>query len=516
MQTSPTSLPVEEKQANQSPDVGVTESDSEGWSVRSGVQCLLRPFSNLTVKKKVFILLLLQSLLVVVAFSVLISWAFDRGFAQYTNAFDQQRAREFARSLEVEYASTGSWQALIDNPQRWAELAMISSGHQVTDLTEVQAMFSQFKPDEFPESLTAPLPLRFVLFDAQGKLLFGKPTKGRPAYEWKIEHAGATVGVLNLPVKQATTYDQQFQQRFVTALGVIVAGSVLLAMVPAFFIARVVTRPVRDIGQAARILAAGRTPEPLSVTSNDELGTLARDFNDLSIALARNQNLQRQWLAEIAHELRTPVAILMAEAEALQDGVRIPTTEAFQSLHDELSRLSRLIDDLHQLSSFDGGIATLQRVEVNFVDLLKSCVAASQTRFNQRHISIHAQLPEQGTLRMIGDPDRLTQVFMNLLENSLRYTDEGGTVQIIAQHDGGDIKISFEDSSPGVAEHEIPLLFKRMYRGEASRSRAGGGAGLGLAIVQSIINAHRGTVTVARSALGGLRFDIQFGKQDRS
>ncbi len=105
---------------------------------------------------------------------------------------------------------------------------------------------------------------------------------------------------------------------------------------------------------------------------------------------------------------------------------------------------------------------------------------------------------------------------MNLLENSLRYTDEGGTVQIIAQHDGGDIKISFEDSSPGVAEHEIPLLFKRMYRGEASRSRAGGGAGLGLAIVQSIINAHRGIVTVARSALGGLRFDIQFGKQDRS
>ncbi len=477
--------------------------------LRGGVRGWLRPFNGLTVKKKVFLLLLLQSLLVVIAFSVLISWAFDRGFAQYNNALDQQRAGEFAQLLQVEYAKTGSWQALVERPQRWAELAMIASGHQVNDIVEVQAMFSQFRPEEFPESLTPPLPLRFVLFDSQGRVLFGTPLKSQPSYESKITYKGATVGVLGVSVKQATSYDVQFQQRFLMALALILAGSVVLAMVPAFFIARVIARPVRDIANAARMLAAGKTPQPLMPNSNDEFGKLAHDFNDLSIALARNQDLQRQWLAEIAHELRTPITVLMAEVEAVLDGLRKPSDNAFRSIHEELSRLSRLIDDLHQLSSFDGGIAKLQLVEVNLASLLSACVAVSQTRFNQRHIAIHASFAQDSSLCVLGDADKLRQVFMNLLENSLRYTDEGGVVRIGAVAEGRYIHICFEDSSPGVTTQELPLLCQRMYRGERSRSRASGGAGLGLAIVQSIITAHRGTMLASHSSLGGVRFDIR-------
>jgi len=449
-------------------------------------------------------------MLVVAAFSVLVGWAFDQGFAQYMNAFNDQRAEVLARDLGDEYREDGSWEGLIRKPQRWAELAMVAAGHTAGDLNELQAMFSQFKGNEFPDSIPPPLPLRFVLFDAQGRVIIGNPRPDAQFRRWKIEQNGAVVGQLGYTISNATPYDLQFRKRFLTALAVIIAGSVLLATLPAFFIARFVTRPVGAIGRAARNLAAGNAVGPLRVESSDELGDLARDFNELSDTLQRNQNLQRQWLAEISHELRTPVAILMAETEAVIDGVRKPSPAGFKSLHDEAGRLSRLIDDLHQLSLLDGGIAKLHPVELRLADLLHSCVAAEQTRFDLCRITVGMTVSSGRELRMIGDEDKLRQVFMNLFENSLRYTDAGGEVRINIERTGDIIHIRFEDSSPGVPASEVRHLFERLYRGESSRSRASGGAGLGLAIVKSIVTTHGGTIAASLSPLGGVRFDIEF------
>jgi two-component system sensor histidine kinase BaeS len=500
MQPEPLNAPVI------SPSVPV--SGSVGFRNRVFRQRRVTP-RRLNIRSKVFLLLLVQSLLVVFAFSLLVGWSFDKGFAEYMNSFNDQRAQIFADNLEAEYAKSGNWQALQANHGRWAELAMVAAGHKPGDIAELEALFEQFKGNEFPESIPAPLPLRFVLLDEQKQLLIGTASLSVGMREWPIHSGNSVVGTLGLALNKATPYDQQFRQRFLAARGLILAGSVLLAMLPAFFIARLVTRPVQQIGLAARLLADGQPVQELPLESNDELSDLAADFNQLAIALKRNQDLQRQWLAEISHELRTPVAILLAESEAVIDGLRAPTTDGFRSLQEEAKRLWRLIDDLHQLSLLDGGIASLHPTDLDVGALLTSCVDLSRTRFAQRNLQLLCSVQDSDKLQTIGDADRLRQVFMNLLENSLRYTDQGGCVRITARRETEHIAVSFEDSSPSVDAFELPHLFKRLYRGESSRNRASGGSGLGLAIVQSIVAAHSGTIVASHSPLGGLQFDIK-------
>jgi two-component system, OmpR family, sensor histidine kinase BaeS len=466
-----------------------------------------------SIKDKVFLLLLIQSLMVVVAFFLVVRWAFDAGFSQYSNEFNDGPANKFALSLASEYTRDGGWQPLVSNPGRWMQLSMLAAGHHVGNLAELQALFDEFKANQFPSFLGgAPLPLRFVLLDATQHLLIGSPRKSTRLREWPIRHDGRVVGFLGVPQNRPTPYDRQFQHRFLTGLAATIVVIVLLAMLPAMFIARKVTQPVRAIGRAARSLAAGHTSRVLEVCSRDELGDLARDFNELSAALARSRHQQRQWLAEISHELRTPVANVMAEAEAVIDGLRPPSKISFESLHEECARLSRLIGDLHELSLLDGGMARMCRTEIQLTDLLGGCVAALQTRFDLRDIRVQlsTSAASEAGMRIVGDPDKLRRVFMNLLENSLAYTDPGGAVHIGAARVGDTIVVSYEDSSPGVTSQEVPHLFERLYRGDASRNRRSGGAGLGLSIVQSIVHAHGGSVAATQSTLGGLRFELRF------
>lgn len=465
---------------------------------------------HFSIRSKVFVLLLAQSLLVVAAFSLLIAWAFSRGFAQYMTHYDDARAQDFVSALKAEYARDGTWEILKGDALRWDQLAMTAAGHTVVNPGKLRELFEQFQFNEFPESIRAPLPLRFVLMDANKRLIIGKVAPGSELRELPIRVGTQVVGTLAFPITSQSPYDYEFRNRMLVAVMAITVISVLLATLPALFIARSVTRPVSSIGRAARTLAAGSKVAPLPVESNDELGDLARDFNELSSALERNKDLQRQWLADISHELRTPVQILMAETEAVIDGMRTPSREAFKSLYDESHRLARLIDDLHNLSLLDAGIARLRPVVVDLSAVVRGCVAAEQTRFTQREIRVNVALDPNEAACTIGDADKLRQVIMNLLENSLRYTDAGGEVRISVVAAGDAVHVRFEDSSPGVAEHEIPHLFERLYRSEASRNRASGGAGLGLAIVQSIVEAHGGRIVASPSALGGLRFDIEF------
>lgn len=484
------------------------------WAARRVFVAQPKSGRRISIRFKAFALLLAQSLFVVVGFAVLIAWAFNQGFSRYMTSQDDLAAHAFAKILEAEYAKTGNWEALAQDTARWAQLAMTAAGHKVADAGKLQQIFQQFDTSEFPESIPAPLPLRFVLFDTGKRLVSGKVPPGASIRETEIMHAGQVVGTLGFVISHQSIYDIQFRQRLQTALGVIFLVSVLLATLAALIISRFVTRSVGNIGRAARALAAGTRAAPLPVDSNDELGDLAQDFNELSSALQRNENLQRQWLAEISHELRTPLQILMAETEAVVDGMRAPSREGFKSLYDESHRLARLVEDLHKLSLLDAGIAKLQLVEVRVPDLLQSCVAAEMTRFRQRGITLSVAPVNAGDHRVFADADKLRQVFMNLLENSLRYTDSGGQVQISVDTAGDWVNVRFEDSSPGVAEEEIPRLFERLYRGESSRNRASGGAGLGLAIVQSIVETHGGTISASPSALGGLRFDIRLRKAD--
>jgi two-component system sensor histidine kinase BaeS len=269
-------------------------------------------------------------------------------------------------------------------------------------------------------------------------------------------------------------------------------------------LARRLVRPIRALASATHRLAAGQFDIRVPVGSSDELGHLARDFNSLAVTLEKNEQARRQWVADISHELRTPLAVLRGEIEALQDGIRQPTPDSVRSLHGEVLRLSRLVDDLYQLSLSDLGALTYRKENLDVAELLTEALTSYRPELAQKEIRLTLELPRRGTAKVFGDPERLHQLFANVLDNALKYTDAGGALAIRLDVGDGQARLDFQDSAPGVPESKLERLFDRLYRVETSRNRAAGGAGLGLAICRNIVEAHAGRITAQPSPLGGV------------
>ena len=261
---------------------------------------------------------------------------------------------------------------------------------------------------------------------------------------------------------------------------------------------------LQRIAGGARALAEGRYATRVPVDSADELGRLATDFNELAAALERTEQSRRQWVADISHELRTPIAVLRAEVEALQDGVRALDAQALDVLHADVLRLGRLVDDLYLLARSDLGALSYHKADLDPVSLLEDDLAAMGNEFRQRRIEVALERGAGLPCRVHADADRLSQLFRNLLTNAVRYTDAGGRLVVRAAREGGRVRLDFEDSEPGVPDADLPRLFERFHRVERSRSREHGGAGLGLAICRSIAEAHGGTLEARASRFGGL------------
>jgi two-component system sensor histidine kinase BaeS len=212
-------------------------------------------------------------------------------------------------------------------------------------------------------------------------------------------------------------------------------------------------------------------------------------------------------MADIAHELRTPVSVLKGEVEALADGVRRPDPAAFVSLGEEIEQLSKLVSDLQALALADAGALELRQERLDLVDLLRQVGEGYRKRLAARNVGLELHLPERQVLS--ADPQRLRQLFQNLLENCNRYVDRGGQVRIRIERGADAVQVTVEDSGPGVIAGQRAHLFERFYRAEESRSRASGGSGLGLAICRSIAEAHGGAITAEPSPLGGLAIHVE-------
>lgn len=273
-------------------------------------------------------------------------------------------------------------------------------------------------------------------------------------------------------------------------------------------LARHLSRPVRELEGTVRALAHGHFERRAEVISGDEIGGLARHVNHLAETLEKNRSSRQRWMADVAHELRTPVAILKGEIEALTDGVRAPDERAMASLSEEIDQLSVLVDDLQTLALADAGALNLRREPLDFHELLQQVAASFEDRLAARGIAVELDLPE--TLTMVADAQRLRQLLQNLLENCVRYAEDGGRVRVAAAQGAGDLRLTVEDSGPGVDDAQLGLLFERFYRGEPGRSRTGGGSGLGLSICRNIVEAHGGTIRAERSPLGGVAIRVRF------
>jgi two-component system sensor histidine kinase BaeS len=268
------------------------------------------------------------------------------------------------------------------------------------------------------------------------------------------------------------------------------------------------SRRTRRLAAGAAALIQGDYSVRIAASGHDELARLTQDFNHLARTLDETRRARQQWIADIAHELRTPLAVLRAEIEALQDGVRPLVRDSMDSLAQEVTQLSRLVEDLRLLSLSDMGALSYHKEPLDLGELIEDAIASQQGALTSA--GLHPKLELAPAVRVMADGSRLAQVFANLLQNTLRYTDAPGRLRVRLARSGGRAIVTWEDSSPGVAPVDLPRLTERLFRVDASRSRAGGGSGLGLAIVSAIVEGHGGTMTASQAELGGLRWELSF------
>ena len=428
---------------------------------------------------KLFFAILAASAVAAAAMAVATRYSFQSGFFGYLSHVETQSLEALAARLGDEYRKSGDWSFLQGDYGRLRTLA------------------AQPQPVQ-----------RLALLDTERRTVVGNPDLGPEASTRPVLVDDRIVGwIARSPLRRiSTAADQSFEREQLRASWIIAAFALALAALAALVLARVFLQPLKRVAAATNRLAAGDYATRVAVTSRDELGRLAEDFNRLAEALARNEDLRRRFMADVSHELRTPIAVLRAGFEAIEDGVRPLTRESLASLQGEVAALGKLVEDLYQLALSDVGALNYRKEPVDVTDVLEQAVEPFAGRFSERRLSIEKQSPPG--LKVLADADRLAQAFRNLLENSARYTDAGGRVRISARRANGRVAVDFEDSSPGVPADALPRLFERFYRVEGSRSRANGGAGLGLAIVRSVVEAHGGTLEACASPLGGLRVSL--------
>jgi len=467
------------------------------------------------VTHKLFLAILAAAGLAVVSSALIMQWSLGRGFLKYVNSVEKTGLSRLAGKLEENYRNEQGWEKLRLNPQRWRQLVMASlpiegppppDGVQDEPPPEPAGGVKERRHGLLPPHLARHFDQRLFLLDRDGKVLISQVEVPVGSEATPLRYQGQIAGYLGLLPR--TKISDAPQQRFLKEQRlafVLVAGVVvLLAAGLSLLLARRLVRPLRKLTEATHQLAAGGFSVRVTGGSNDELGQFANDFNALALALEKNEQARRQWVADISHELRTPLAILRGEIEALQDGIRQPTQDAIHSLHVETVRLGRLVDDLYQLSISDVGALTYRKDELDLAALLTETVAAHRPEFTAKGLMLEEELPKEAVADLFGDSERLRQLFGNLLDNALNYTDAGGRLLVSLQYDDGNAIIDFQDTAPGVSESEMGRLFERLYRVESSRSRASGGAGLGLAICRNIVEAHGGSISAHQSQFGGV------------
>jgi two-component system, OmpR family, sensor histidine kinase BaeS len=301
--------------------------------------------------------------------------------------------------------------------------------------------------------------------------------------------------------------DVAFLQRVTWASAISAGIAALIALILGVLLARTLTKPVRELTAATQAMARGALDQRVTADSRDEIGDLARSFNQMSADLARASQLRKQMTADLAHDLRTPLSILRGYTEGLQDGRLQGTPTIYTVMHGEVEHLQRLVEDLRVLSLADSGELPLNQRAVDPAALLERTGLAYIVQAEQHGVALRVEAPAALPSIMV-DIDRMTQVLNNLVSNALRYTVQGEIILSAAASDEA-VQLQVRDTGNGIAREDLPFIFDRFYRADKARQRGDSGtSGLGLAITKAIVEAHGGTIAVDSAPDAGTTFTI--------
>jgi two-component system sensor histidine kinase BaeS len=361
----------------------------------------------------------------------------------------------------------------------------------------------------------------FILADSNGRVVFGgdprNPEQKLTSSELKkgipIEVNGSTVGWLvfapALDQWRPGTPEGDFLLSVNRAIYLSALAATLIALILGGILAYTLTRSLREMTAATKLLAKGELGHQVKVRSRDELGILAASFNQMSSELERSNELRRKMTADIAHDLRTPLSVIMGYTEALSDSKLEPTPEIFQVMHTETVHLNHLVDDLKTLSLAESGELPLVRQPISPEELLNRAASAYRVQAEKKNIVLKMDVAP-GLPHIEVDVERMAQVLNNLMSNALRYTPDGGQITLTAEAANGGVQLLVADNGSGIMPDDLPFIFERSFRGDKARRLLNGETGLGLAIAKSLVEAQGGKIAVESQPGKGTRFAINF------
>ncbi|MBO1254543.1 HAMP domain-containing protein [Alteromonas sp. 5E99-2] len=462
------------------------------------------------ISQKLFLTFIGYTAVVLIVALLLARWSFQQGFFEFTKGLEEQRLQRLADDLIFRYRQNDeSWQFIRANS---LGESLSDSHHPGPPRGPIGGQNRRPPPRGVPEhrnrdSQIGPL---ITLYSNEGDWLSGVKDKRR--VDAMLVHPillnGKPIGELVSwpPAKESDDLSSRFLQQQLNTNLLIGSICLLIAGLIAWALTLFLLRPIRELQTSISTLANGQYKLPEFNGRNDELGNLMKNVEHLADTLHKTREAKNEWFASISHELRTPLTVLMGEIEVLQAGIRPFDKSTLSSLEQEIKMLERLVGDLYQLSLSDIGGLKYTFELINFSEVVQGACDSLSTKYESKGLLLIR--PKCGDIMCMGDPTRLLQLVVNILNNSLLYTDAPGQTRLTLEQQRDTICLQIEDSAPGVQLSDCSALFEPLFRLDTARTRKGSGAGLGLAICRNIVKAHRGKITASPSEQGGLKIVV--------
>lgn len=464
-------------------------------------------------KRSLWLKLMAAFIAVILLGSAIDAWLVSRAtqtqFSRYVSASGQVWTQSLAPNFATYYVQTGGWngvETLLQNP--WQPTIRNDGMMGNWGMGMGQNGMGGMENDPMPMQMNnawGMMGFRLLLADADGTVVadtLGESkgvqlTSSDLAVGTPVLSGSTRIGTLLAVSTELTTASPagEFVSQINQSTWFASLIATLAALLLGSFLFLQIVSPVRHLTAAAKKVAAGDLGQRIDVKSQDEIGQLAVAFNQMADSLARDHELRRNLMADVAHELRTPLSIIQGNLEAMLDGVLPTSPEEIASLRDETALLGRLVSDLRLLSLAEAGQLKLERAPIDLPLLIRNALVTLRPQAEAGNIFLSDEMPASMPLFNL-DPDRINQVLHNLLANALRYTPAGGTVTVTIRLEGSNARVDISDTGSGIAADDLPYLFDRFYRAEKSRSRSSGGSGIGLTIVRQLVRAHGGEVSV--------------------